>query len=115
MTKRTGFGSLDPNVAGAFAYVLGPLSGALLLMFSSKVVKEREGFVRFHAVQSILTFVAAAVAQLALSSLPGVRNVLSVPFVIAVFLLWAMLIVRALAGQTYKLPLVGEIAAEQLR
>jgi uncharacterized membrane protein len=34
---------------------------------------------------------------------------------VGVCVLWAVLIVKALKGQTYALPFVGEIAAGQLR
>lgn len=106
---------LDPNVAAALAYVGGPLSGAVVLAFSKSLVAEREGFVRFHAMQSLLTFLGIAVAHLLLRSLPVVGVVLALPFLLAVVALWLMLIVRALRGHVYKVPFIGEIAAEQLR
>jgi uncharacterized membrane protein len=108
-------GRLDPNVAGALAYVGGPLTGALVLLFSKSLVADREPFVRFHAMQSLLTFLGVAAAHLLLRSLPVVGRVGALPFLLAVIVLWAMLILRALRGQTYKLPFVGEIAAGQLR
>ena len=107
---------LDPNVAAALAYVGGPLSGALVLAFSKSLVGgERESFVRFHAMQSLLTFLGVALAHLLLRSLPVVGVALALPFLVAVAVLWILLIVRALRGRVYKLPFVGEIAAQQLR
>ena len=107
-------GPLDPNVAGALAYVVGPLSGLLVLLAAKSLVRERESLVRFHAVQSLLTFTGIAILQLALRSLPVVGTVAAFPFVIGVIVLWGMLIFRALRGDVWKLPLVGEIAATQL-
>ena len=48
----TGGGSgLPENVAGALAYVLGPVTGVLFL-----VLEKKSKFVRFHAMQSLITF-----------------------------------------------------------
>jgi uncharacterized membrane protein len=107
---------LEPHVAAALAYVGGPLSGALVLAFSKSLVDaDKEPFVRFHAMQSLLTFLGIAVLHLLLRSLPVVGVVAALPFLVAVIVLWVVLIVRALRGHVYKLPFVGEIAASQLR
>jgi len=37
-----------PNVAGALAYVLGPITGVFFL-----VIEKEDGYVRFHAAQSV--------------------------------------------------------------
>jgi len=108
-------GPLDPNVAAALSYVGGPVSGVLVLAFSRRLVSDRERFVRFHAMQSTLTFIGVALAHLLLRTLPVVWPVVALPFLVAVCVLWAVLIVKALKGQTYALPFVGEIAAGQLR
>jgi uncharacterized membrane protein len=112
MTRPAG-GGLDPNVAGAIAYVFGPISGIVMLLFVASLVRDRVQFVRFHALQSILTFGGAAIVHLALRSLPF-GKVLAILFVIGVFVLWVVLIVKALAGQTYKLPFIGDLASGQL-
>jgi uncharacterized membrane protein len=43
---------LAPNVAGALAYVLGPITGIAFLILETK-----SRFVRFHAAQSTVVFV----------------------------------------------------------
>jgi uncharacterized membrane protein len=115
VTDQRRGGRLDPNVAGAAAYVLGPVSGLLVLLFVKSMVREREPFVRFHAVQSIITFVLAAIVHLSLRGVPVAGRALAGLFAVAIFVLWVLLIVKALAGQAYKLPFVGEIAATQLQ
>ena len=112
-SQRKG-GRLDPNVAGAAAYVLGPISGVLVFLFVASLVRDREPFVRFHAVQSIVTFVLAAVVHLSLRGVPVAGSVLATLFGVGVFVLWVVLIFKALAGRIFKLPFVGEIAAGQL-
>ena len=62
-----------------------------------------------------ITFLGVAAAHLLLRTVPVVGRVAALPFLLAVVALWAMLIFKALRGQTYKLPFVGEIAADQLR
>ena len=42
---------LPENVAGALAYALGPVTGVLFL-----VLEKKSKFVRFHAMQSLITF-----------------------------------------------------------
>ena len=108
-------GPLDANVAAALAYVGGPVSGLLVLAFSRRLTADREPFVRFHALQSTLTFLGIAIIHLLLRTVPVVWPIVAIPFLIAVLLLWILLIVRALRGQVWKVPFVGEIAAAQLK
>lgn len=105
----------DPNAAAAFAYVGGPVTGLIVLMFSKSLVREREGYVRFHAMQSTVTFLGVAVVHLILRNLPVMGGVLATLLLIATAVLWIFLILKAIKGQTYKLPFVGDIAEQQLR
>ncbi len=101
---------LDSNLAGAFAYLGGILTGVIFL-----VIEKEDRYVRFHAAQSVLTFGAAFLVHLALASLSLVGSILYVPFILAVLALWVFLMVKAVNGHAYKLPYVGELAAQQLR
>jgi uncharacterized membrane protein len=49
---------LDENVAGFFCYILGFITGIVFL-----VVEKRSSFVRFHAMQSTITFSASSLSQ----------------------------------------------------
>jgi uncharacterized membrane protein len=115
MTDEKKAGRLDPNVAGAAAYVLGPVSGVVMLLCAARLVKDREPFVRFHAVQSIVTFGLDAIVHLSLRGVPVAGGLLATFFALGIFVLWVALIIKALAGQTFKLPFVGEFAAGQLQ
>lgn len=124
-TSATTDTGLEPNVAGALAYVLGVLTGVLFF-----VLERDNEFVRFHAAQSIVVFGAFFVASVGLSlfstlastGLGGgggffVFGLLSlfvslVWFAVGVagFVLWLYLIVRAYQGETPRIPVAAGIA-----
>jgi len=101
---------LDQNLAAALAYVLGALSGVVFLL-----VEPENRYVRFHAFQSTFTFLAVAVLLLIVMGLPFIGWLLWVPSFLAVTALWAFLMFKALNGQWYKLPFIGEWAEQQLK
>ena len=63
-TTSTG---LAPNVAGALAYLLGPITGILFL-----VIEKENRFVRFHAMQSTVLCVAWIIVSFGLTFLTAV-------------------------------------------
>lgn len=101
---------LAPNLAGALAYFLGPLTGILFL-----VVEKESRFVRFHAMQSTIVFGALFVLQVVLQILPvlGSLVVVLVVFPLSV-LLWAFLMFKAFSGEMFKLPSIGDIAERNI-
>jgi uncharacterized membrane protein len=106
---------LEANVAGLLCYVLWWVSGLVFIL----IEKENE-FVRFHAMQSIVTFGSITVLSIALSILS------SIPFLgiifgiigwilgLLAFVLWIVLMVKAYQGTTYKLPWAGNLAEKWL-
>jgi uncharacterized membrane protein len=101
---------LPPQVIAVLAYVGGLLTGIIVLAY-----EKEDGFVRFHAMQSTVTFLIVLVAHLALTGLPVLGNALYVPFVLGVSLLWVFLMIQAFNGHRYKLPYIGDFAERQLR
>jgi uncharacterized membrane protein len=101
---------LDPNLAGALAYLLGIVTGVVFL-----IVEHENRDVRFHAFQSTFTFLAVGVAYLLMLGLPILNWLLVVPFFLAVTGLWAFLMFKAVRGERYKLPFVGDWAEAQLK
>ncbi len=111
---------LAPNVAGALAYVLGPITGILFM-----VIEKHNAFVRFHAAQSIVVGVASVIASIALSVLSTVLAVIPILGWIAAFLLWLalgfgffvlwiVLMVRAYRGREWEVPGLGKYARQLL-
>lgn len=92
------------NTAAALAYVLGWVTGIVMLLI------EKDPFVRFHAMQSIVTFGALTI----LMFVPVIGWVLSPVIMIVGFVLWLVLIFKAYQGEKFKLPIVGNFAEKQL-
>jgi uncharacterized membrane protein len=89
-------------VAGLLCYALLWISGIVFLVWEKK-----SPFVRFHAVQSIAIFAPLNVLMVVLSALfPFVGTFVHV----GVFLLWLLLMLKALKGEMFKLPVVGDFA-----
>lgn len=110
--KKTELG-MDENLEGALAYFLGLLTGILLL-----IMEKDNKFVRFHAVQSILTNIAAAViliiVGMILLFIPVIGWLLYMLLYLGALGLWLFLMYKAFNKETYKLPVVGDLAAKQV-
>jgi uncharacterized membrane protein len=113
-------GGIRDNIAGALAYFT--FIPAIVFLLAGPFKKNR--FIRFHAFQSIFLILAAAVASLALklvflvlSLIPWLGHLLLLLISVIVFLgcviLWLVLMVKALQGELFKLPLIGDLAERQ--
>ena len=101
---------LDENVAGALAYGLGWITGALFLLFEPS-----NRFVRFHAWQSVIIFGALSLAWFIAVAIPLFGTI--VAFVIIPPLsafLWLFLMYKAYNKQRYKIPYAGDMAEQRL-
>ncbi len=96
--KKSGGNS---NMMGAVAYLLGFVTGIVLLL-----VEKQDKFVRFHASQSTVVFGVLFV----LGMVPVVGLVLGVIIAPVSFILWLVLMWKAYQGEMFKLPVVGEWA-----
>jgi uncharacterized membrane protein len=107
-TEKTSTG-LDANLAAALSYLVGFVTGAIFL-----VVEKENKFVRFHAMQSTLLFAGIVVIDLLLKVVPVLGPLVVIFVVIPVSaVLWLLLIYKAYQGEEYKLPLVGQLAADR--
>ncbi len=98
---------LDENVAGFLCYLLGFITGIVFL-----VVEKKSRFVKFHAMQSTITFLGLFVISLVLGVIP-IIHLLLFPIWILSLILWLLLMVKALRGERYLLPIVGKMAEEK--
>jgi len=99
---------LKKETSGALAYVLGPITGVLFLII------EKDPFVRFHAMQSIVVFVGLFALQAMLTM--TIILALLVPLVgIVSFVLWLMCIYKAWQGEEWEVPFVGKFARQVLK
>jgi uncharacterized membrane protein len=80
--KQKSSTGLEENVAGFLSYLFGFITGIVFL-----VVEKKSSFVKFHAMQSTITFLGLFVIMGVLSFIPIV-NLLIVPIWILGLILW---------------------------
>jgi uncharacterized membrane protein len=95
--RETSSTGLDITVAAMLSYAGGWVTGLVFLM-----LEKESRFVRFHAAQSLMTFAPLFVAFW----LVPVWFILW-PLSVA---LWILLMYKALQGERFKLPVVGDFA-----
>lgn len=100
---------LAANVAGLLCYVLGWISGLVFIL-----IEKENKFVRFHAMQSIVTFGALTIVSIIISFIPFIGWILGWLISILGLILWIMLMIKAYQGQRYKLPWAGNFAEKQV-
>lgn len=112
MTK-TSMG-LEENVAGALCYILGWITGIVFFL-----LEKENRFVRFHAMQSIVTFLPLTIIiwiiQVLFFRVPVVSWAILSLLWILTLILWLVLMIKAYQGELYKLPIVGDFAEKQIK
>jgi|SRR5208282_2380619 uncharacterized membrane protein len=103
-------GIFRENFAGALAYFTFIPAVLFLVLEPYK----RNRFVRFHSAQCLLVWAGATLAAVFLYAIPvaGPLFVVLIAVVAALFgmVMWLVLLVKALQGEMFKLPLLGDIA-----
>ena len=99
---------MDANVAALLSYTLGLVTGLVFFL-----LEKDSKFVKFHAMQSIGASIAWCILSVVLGFVPVIGWGL-LPFAnLAGIAIWVVCMVKAYQGQTFKLPVIGEIAAQQ--
>jgi len=112
-------GVLPETLAGALAYFILP---AIVFLLVEPYKTNR--FVRFHAFQSLGALLASAIvgailriAGVVLFFIPLLGHLLvwlvSMLVSLAFLMIWIVMIVKALQGEMFKLPVVGDLAEKQ--
>jgi uncharacterized membrane protein len=108
-TEKTSTG-LDANLAAALSYLVGFVTGILFLL-----VEKENRFVRFHAMQSTIFFLALLAIQVSLKLVPVIGFLVFIlvllPFSV---IAWLVLMFKAYMGEEFKVPFVGNVAAERI-
>ena len=93
------------NVAAALSYLLGFVSGIIIYL-----LEKENKFVRFHAMQSIVTFGLLWLVSILVWVLPFVGTMIAPIIYMLEVALWVILIVSAYRGKYLKLPIAADIA-----
>ena len=100
---------MNQNVAGLLCYVAGWITGLIFFL-----IEKENRFVRFHAMQSIITFGSLTVIFMVLGFIPIVGWMLVPVLAILQLILWIVLMVKAYQGQLFKLPVIGDMAEKNI-
>ncbi len=101
---------LDQNLAAAISYLGGVFTGVFFL-----VIEKDSRYVKFHAMQSTMVFVLVIALWMVSSSIPFIGVLLNVVLITGVAILWLFLMFKALNGELYKLPYVGDVADQHVK
>jgi uncharacterized membrane protein len=114
--------TMSTNMAGALAYLAGFITGIIFLVIEPY---KDNSFVRFHAYQSIFfnvvwigLWIVWMIVGLVLGAVTkGLFFVIELPINLALmaggFCLWAFLMYTAYQQKTFRLPVIGALAAKQ--
>lgn len=97
---------LQSNVAALLCYLGGWVTGIIFF-----ILEQKDRFVRFHALQSIIVFGTLNVAGVLLSYIPVAGDFFAAIVGILAFVLWIVLMVKAYQGERYRIAVAGDIAA----
>jgi uncharacterized membrane protein len=101
---------IQQNIAGLLCYLAWWVTGIIFL-----IIEKENKFVRFHAWQSIFTFAAITIIQIILAFIPIIGWILSIIIWILSVILWIVCMMRAYRGESFKLPIVGNMAENQVK
>jgi uncharacterized membrane protein len=114
---------VEENVAGLLCYLVVWITGIIFIL-----LEKDNKTVRFHAMQSILTFLPLSILGwifgwigapsvswgygYSVSYNPGIPALIWLSWIIWVVtvILWLILMIKAYQGEKFKLPIVGDIA-----
>lgn len=115
--NKTALG-VPENIEALLCYALGWVSGVFFLL-----IEKENRFVRFHAMQSLVVFLAFSIITFILQGpffflpLPFLSSLFGFLAGIAVLLnivLMILLMIKAWQGEWYRLPVAGDFAAKQV-
>jgi len=96
---------MEENIEGALCYLLGWVTGIVFYL-----LEKENKFVRFHAMQSILTFLPLSVISWLFGWIPFIGWIISALIWLLILILWIVLMIKAYQGEMFKLPIVGDMA-----
>ena len=106
--KKTVLGVTE-NLEALLCYAFGWVSGIVFLL-----LEQKNAFVRFHALQSLVAFGVLHIAATVIWIIPILGGIASILISLGMLILWVVLMIKAYKGERYKLPVVGDFVEKQL-
>jgi uncharacterized membrane protein len=104
-----GTAGLTDNIAGMLAYVT--IIPAIVFLLLEPYNRNR--FIRFHSFQCIFLCIVLVVIHVVLLAVPIIGWAISIFVNLGALVLWIVLLLKAYQGQTFKLPVIGDLAEKQ--
>jgi len=99
---------LSDNAAGALAYVT--IIPAIIFLIVEPYNKN--SYIRFHSWQSIFLGIAAFAISF-INIIPILGQIIFLLGMLVLFVAWLIVLLKALKGERYKLPWIGDLAEKQ--
>ncbi len=106
--KKTVLG-ITENLEALLCYAFGWITGLVFLL-----VEKNSEYVRFHALQSLVTFGVLHAASFVLMLIPILGWLVAFCISLLSLVLWILLMVKAYQGERYKVPVAGDFVEQQL-
>ena len=100
---------ISENVEGLLCYVFGWVTGVIFLL-----IEKENSFVRFHAMQSIVVFLALFLISIILGMIPVLGWIVSILMLPLSLILALFMMYKAYQGEKYKLPYAGDFAEKHV-
>ncbi|HUD55153.1 MAG TPA: DUF4870 domain-containing protein [Terracidiphilus sp.] len=100
---------LSDNAAGALAYVT--IIPAIIFLIVEPYNKN--SYIRFHSWQSIFLGIAFVAIHIVLGIIPLIGWLVLMLLDLGFLVLWIVVILKALKGERFRLPVIGKYAAQQ--
>jgi uncharacterized membrane protein len=107
--KKTSLG-LDENLEALLAYLLTWLTGIIFYLLEKK-----SKFVKFHAMQSTIAFLALQIVGMAVSIIPFFGVFLAGIIGLITIIAWLVCMIKAYQGEWFKLPVAGELVEKKIK
>ena len=108
MPDETIQGGLTDNNAAGLAYVT--IIPAIIFLVVAPY--NQKPFIRFHAWQSIFLGIVAFVLSF-INIIPILGQIIFGVGMLVLFVAWIIVLLKALKGERYKLPIIGDLAEKQ--
>lgn len=100
--------NMEENIASLLCYAAFWITGLIFY-----ILEKENKTVRFHAMQSLITFIGVFVISFILYALSWFIPffwLFNLLFSLLILILWILLMLKAYQGEKFKLPIVGDIA-----